>query len=80
MSCTQGVDDRDWLLDEDSEVLEKASKEAAVEAWALVWVCFAVGVVAGAGVCAFLRAWLWARSLVHLGVGLGFGACAGLWA
>ena len=32
----------------------------AAGAWALVWVCFGVGVVVGAGLCACMRAWLWA--------------------
>ena len=41
---------------------------------------FGVEVVVGACVCAYMRAWLWARALVHLGVGLVLGAWAGVWA
>ena len=39
------------------------------------WVRFGEGVVVGAGVCAHMRAWLWAQTLVRFGVGLGCGVC-----
>ena len=45
------------------------------DARASVWVRFGVGLVVGVGVCAYMRAWLCARALVRLGVGLGFGLC-----
>ena len=44
-------------------------------AWALVWVCFGVGVVVGACVCVRLMR---ARALVHLGVGLVLDAWCGV--